>query len=48
MMIISGVPDALYVVRFNPYDETLLYDVRRDRFLTVAWPDWFEEQEAER
>ena len=41
-------PDALYVTRFNPYDETLLYDVRRCRFLTISWPDWFEAQESGR
>jgi hypothetical protein len=39
-------PDALYVTRFNPYDETLLYDVRRCRFLTISWPDWYEAQGA--
>lgn len=40
----GAVPDALYVTRFNPYDATLLYDVRRGRFLTMAWTDWLEER----
>lgn len=44
----GAVPDALYVTRFNPYDETLLYDVRRACFRTWAWTDWFEEQQGGR
>lgn len=42
----GAMPDAIYVSYFNPYDETLLYDVRCDRFLTIAWPDWLEAQDA--
>ncbi|MDP2620282.1 MAG: hypothetical protein Q8P46_08905 [Hyphomicrobiales bacterium] len=42
----GAAPDALYVTRFNPYDATLLYDVRRCRFLTISWPDWYEAQGA--
>ncbi len=41
-------PDALCADPGDPYTETLLYDVRRRRFLTVAWGDWLEAQEAGR
>lgn len=37
-----GVPDALYVNRGDPYAQTLLYDVRGDCFVAVAWGDWLE------
>lgn len=37
-------PDALYVTRINPYEPTLLYDVRRCRFLEAVWPHWFDMQ----
>jgi hypothetical protein len=43
----GAMPDAIYVSYFTTYDETLLYDVRRDCFLTIAWPDWVEAQDAE-
>lgn len=42
----QGVPDAFYVNRGDPYVRTLLYDVRKDVFLDVAWGDWLEAQEA--
>jgi hypothetical protein len=44
----SAVPDAFYVNRGDPYTETLLYDVRRNRYLTIGWGDWLEAQEAGR
>lgn len=41
-----GLPDALYVNRGDPYIPTLLYDVRRETFLEIAWGDRLEAEEA--
>ena len=43
----GAMPDAIYVSYFTTSDATLLYDVRRDCFLTIAWPDWLKAQDAE-
>ncbi len=42
----EAVPDAFYVNRGDPYIRTLLYDVRADAFIDIAWGDWLEAQEA--
>jgi hypothetical protein len=41
-----AVPDALYVNRNDPNDRTLVYDVRRDKFVNIAWGAWLETQTA--
>jgi len=43
-----GLPDALYINRGDPYTPTLLYDLRRESFLTTSWGDWLEDEEARR
>lgn len=41
----QAVPDAFYINRGDPYVATLLYDVARDEYVTVAWGDWLEDAE---
>lgn len=41
-----AVPDALYINYGDPYIRTLLYDVRRGEYLTVAWGDWLETSQS--
>lgn len=39
----EAIPDALYVDTGDPFSDTLLYDIRRNRFLTMPWANWYED-----